>query len=143
MGIRVERTIPATRQDVWAELANLADHPRWMKDAVDLEFIGSSQSGVGTRMRVPTRVGPFRTTDILEITSWEEGASMGVVHEGLVSGTGEFRLEGDNPTRIVWEETLSFPWYLGGPVTAFFARPVLRWIWAGNLERFANRVSGL
>lgn len=137
MGIRVEKSIRASREVVWTELANLTNHSSWMKDAVALEFLGAKQSGIGTRMRVPTRVGPFRTIDILEVTGWIEGESISVNHEGLVSGSGQFSLDGDDPTVVVWEETLRFPWWIGGPVAAVFARPILRAIWAGNLRRFA------
>lgn len=136
MGIRVEKSIRASREMVWSELANLANHASWMKDAVELEFLGAKQSGIGTRMRVPTRVGPFRTIDILEVTGWIEGESISVNHEGLVSGSGQFSLDGDDPTVVIWEETLRFPWWMGGPVAAVFARPILRAIWAGNLRRF-------
>lgn len=138
MGIRVDKSISAPREEVWSELADLTSHASWMKDAVEIEFLGRKQSGIGTRMRVPTRVGPFRTTDILEVTGWVDGESISVDHEGLVSGSGRFSLEGDDPTLIIWEETLRFPWWLGGPITAVFARPVLRAIWAGNLDRFAQ-----
>jgi hypothetical protein len=137
MGIRVEKSVQASREEVWAELANLANHASWMKDAVELEFLGAQRSGIGTRMRVPTRVGPFRTTDVLEVTGWVEGESISVDHEGLVSGSGQFTLDGDTPTVVVWEETLRFPWWIGGPVAAVFAHPILRAIWAGNLRRFA------
>ncbi len=139
MGIRIETSIRASREEVWSELANLATHASWMKDAVAVEFLGEEKSGIGTRMRVPTRVGPFRTTDILEVTGWVEGESITVDHEGLVSGSGQFKVEGDNPTIVVWEENLRFPWWVGGPVAAFFARPILRSIWSGNLKRFAER----
>lgn len=137
MSIRVELAIPVARDEVWSRLADLESHSSWMRDAVAVEFLGDSRTGRGTRMRVPTRVGPFRTVDVLEVTSWVEGRSIGVVHEGLVTGTGEFRLEGDDPTSVIWEEQLEFPWWLGGRLTAFLAAPVLRWFWIGNLRRFA------
>jgi uncharacterized protein YndB with AHSA1/START domain len=140
MGIKVERVIPASRGKVWSELADLASHASWMKDAVEVEFLGASRSGVGTRMRVPTRVGPLRTVDILEVTEWVEGQSITVDHKGLVSGTGRFSLEGDDPTTVVWEETLRFPWWLGGSVAALIARPFLGAIWRGNLRHFAGRL---
>ncbi len=142
MGIRVAKSISATRAVVWSELADLATHASWMKDAVEIEFLGEKQSGVGTTMRVPTRVGPFRTTDIIEVTGWVEGESISVDHKGLVSGSGRFSLAGDNPTLVIWDETLRFPWWLGGPIAAAFGRPILRAIWAGNLERFAKRFHG-
>lgn len=137
MGIKVEQTVNASNHEVWSELADLASHESWMKDALQVVFLGSSTSGVGTRMRVPTRVGPFRTTDILEVTGWVDGVSMTVNHEGVISGTGRFSIYGDKPTTVVWEETLRFPWWLGGTVVAFLARPILRRIWKGNLQRFS------
>jgi hypothetical protein len=110
-----------------------------MKDAREIEFLGESTSGLGTRMRVATRVGPLRTSDILEVTSWTEGESITVSHRGVVSGTGQFRLEGQGPTIVIWEESLRFPWWLGGPITAMASRPILNRIWVGNLKRFALR----
>lgn len=112
-----------------------------MKDAISVEFLGIADSGMGTRMRVPTRVGPFRTTDIIEVVRWVEGISIGVEHRGLVSGSGNFRLYPDEAgTLVEWTEDLRFPWWLGGPLTAWLAAPVLRWIWRGNLARFAHIV---
>ena len=68
---------------------------------------------------------------------------MGVEHVGLVRGTGVFTLRpARRPrgrTRFVWRERLRFPWYLGGPVGAFVARPVLRWVWTRNLRNLRAR----
>ncbi len=140
MAIRVEHTIDAPRQVVWDRLADLSAHTKWMKDAVDLEFITTTTRGVGTQMRVPTKVGPFRTEDVLEITEWEEGRRMAVQHRGVVAGTGEFRLEGNSPTTIIWAEDLSFPWWMGAKLGEILAAPILRWVWKGNLSRFADLV---
>lgn len=140
MGIRIDRSISASREMVWSELADLANHDSWMKDAGRIEFLGTRRSGIGTRMRVPTRVGPFRTIDILEVTGWVDGESITVDHEGLVSGTGRFSLDGDDPTVVVWEEDLRFPWWIGGPIAAVCARPILERIWSGNLSRLAARI---
>jgi carbon monoxide dehydrogenase subunit G len=141
MEIRIEQEVPAPRAKVWKELADLGSHASWMTDAGEVEFLGESTSGVGTRIRVPTRIGPLRTTDILEVTDWVEGKSMIVRHLGIFSGTGQFRLEGQLPTVVIWEERLRFPWWLGGPITAVAARPILNRIWTGNLKRFATKFS--
>jgi carbon monoxide dehydrogenase subunit G len=139
--IRIQEEIPAPRKEVWRALSDLGSHAAWMKDAEEIEFLGESRSGVGTRMRVPTGVGPLRTRDVMEITGWVEGESMSVSHRGVVRGTGQFRLEGQGPTVVIWEESLRFPWWLGGPITAMAARPILKRIWVGNLRRFATRFS--
>lgn len=133
--------IAAPPERVWAELADLASHHLWMADAGEIAFAGSQRSGVGTRMRVPTRVGPFRTTDLMTVTQWDEGTTMTVTHEGAVSGTGRFDLQPvAGGTRLLWSEELRFPWWLGGPVGAWIAGPILKRIWRGNLSRLAARV---
>ena len=139
MEIRIEQEVCASRAEVWKELSDLGSHASWMRDAREIAFLGESTSGVGTRMRVPTRIGPLKTNDILEVTGWVDGESVTVNHEGLVSGRGKFSLAGDDPTVVVWDERLRFPWWLGGPIAAMAAKPILNRIWSGNLNRFAAR----
>jgi uncharacterized protein YndB with AHSA1/START domain len=139
--IRVRTTLDAPPERVWADLAHLAGHVDWMHDAVAIRFLTDRTSGVGTRYECDTKVGPFRMVDVMEITEWQPGRSMGVSHHGLVTGTGRFTLRkvrGDR-TRFTWKERLRFPWYLGGPIAAFGAKPVLRWIWKRNLRGLAER----
>lgn len=94
-------------------------------------------------MVVGTRVGPFRTDDVIEVVGWEEGRAITVRHQGLVTGTGELRVDPENgSSRVTWRETLSFPWWLGGSLTAWLAQPVLQRIWSKNLERLGSLVSG-
>lgn len=128
---------------VWKEAADLPSHAEWMADAESIEFLTEARSGLGTRMRVETVVGPLRTTDFMEITDWQEGRSIGVRHTGLVTGSGHFRLAPvAGGTQFTWTETLTFPWYLGGPLTALFAKPVLGWIWRRNLAGLKRRIEG-
>jgi uncharacterized protein YndB with AHSA1/START domain len=137
----VKTTLDAPPERVWADLAHLAGHVDWMHDAVAIRFLTDRTSGVGTRYECDTKVGPFRMVDVMEITEWQPGRSMGVSHQGLVTGTGRFTLRkvrGDR-TRFTWRERLRFPWYLGGPITALLAKPVLRWIWKRNLRGLAER----
>lgn len=140
-GIEISKRISAPIEAVWAELERIEDHTQWMADAVSLEFEGSQRRGTGTRISVETRVGPLRTTDRMEFTRWEPPRAMGVRHQGLVQGIGEFTLsEEGGVTTVTWREDLEFPWYFGGAAGAIVARPVLRHIWRGNLDRLADRL---
>lgn len=126
---------------VWEALADLPSHTEWMADAEAIEFPAGHGTGEGTVMLVDTRVGPFRLEDRLEITQWEEPETIGVDHRGLVRGTGSFHLSPmAGGIRVTWREDLRFPWWLGGPLAALVARPVLSLIWAGNLRRFRSMV---
>lgn len=140
-GVELSTVIAAPLQEVWDDVADLASHAEWMADAESITFQGHLSSGAGTTMRVETKVGPFRTTDLIEFTSWEPPHRMGVVHRGLVQGTGAFELEahGDDATKFWWREELTFPWYFGGPIGARLALPVLRAVWRRNLRRLAER----
>jgi carbon monoxide dehydrogenase subunit G len=124
---------------VWDALADVSSHSEWMADAQSIEFIGDRRSGVGTRIRVRTSVGPLRSDDIMEFDGWDPPRLMTVRHVGAVRGSGEFRLSGvgDDRTRLEWLEQLEFPWYLGARAGYVFARPILRRLFAANLRRFA------
>jgi hypothetical protein len=113
-----------------------------MADARAIRFTGERHSGVGTVFECETRIGPLRTTDVMEVTEWRRRRSLGVRHSGLVSGAGRFVLRRGRRghTRITWDERLRFPWWLGGPVTGLVAAPVLRRVWRGNLRRLAALV---
>jgi hypothetical protein len=63
---------------------------------------------------------------------------MGVRHVGIVTGTGRFTMtpiDFGRRTRFGWDESLVFPWFLGGPIGALIGgRLVLRPIWKRNLR---------
>lgn len=139
--IEVTRTIDRPCSDAWEAISDLARHPIWMKDAKWLAFETDQRRGTGTRMEVATVVGPFRTVDIMEVVGWEEGRHIDVEHRGTVSGLGRISVQKDGDgCRITWSETLRFPWWLGGGLTAFGASPVLRRIWLGNLARLEKMI---
>lgn len=142
--IQVETTIGAPPEAVWRRLSDIADHVSWMADAAAIRFTGERRSGPGTTFECETRLGPLRTLDVMEVTEWRAGEAMGVRHRGLVTGTGRFVLSAAGPgrTRLAWDEDLRFPWWMGGPVGAVLARPVLRAVWRGNLRRLAALVAG-
>jgi uncharacterized protein YndB with AHSA1/START domain len=140
MHVVVSTHIDAPRDEVWADVSEMASHAEWMADAESISFASSTTSGVGTILVVPTRVGPFVTEDWIIVTRWDEREAIGVVHVGIVSGVGEFRLipEGEG-TRFVWEEDLTLPLSLGGRLGEVVAKPIVTAIWKGNLARLASR----
>jgi hypothetical protein len=116
-----------------------------MADAESIEFTTDQRRGVGTQFLCKTKVGPIRLTDTMRITRWEPNRAMGVEHIGLVTGSGVFTLTSlsERVTRFEWTETLTFPWWLGGPLGAFVGgKLVLRAIWRGNLKRLAALCEG-
>ena len=134
--LRVSSVFDASPEAVWAEVRHLERHVDWMSDAEEIRFISDSRSGLGTSFDCLTRVGPIRLTDRMTVTEWREGRTIGVNHVGLVRGSGRFtvsRVRRDR-TRFTWEEHLTFPWWMGGPVGGFFGRIVLRRIWRHNLR---------
>jgi hypothetical protein len=144
--IRVEALVDAPVDRVWRRLADIGDHTSWMAEAESITFTSDARTGLGTTFECVTRVGPFRTTDVMEITEWREGRTIGVRHAGVVTGEGRFLLEpaGAEPaparTRVTWDETLVFPWREGGPLAGLVVAPVLRRIWRANLRRLAGLV---
>lgn len=140
--IKVSREVDASAEIVWDALADLGSHADWMKDAESIVFKSEQTRGPGTVMEVETRVGPLRTLDVLEVTGWDEGTAIDVVHRGLVTGTGTLSVKSqDEGSRVDWDERLTFPWWLGGPLTAFLAKPVLGAIWRGNLRRLEESLN--
>ncbi len=142
--INVSIVIPASPEVVWDDIADISSHSEWMADAESIEFLSTGRSGAGTRIEVVTRVGPLTTRDIMEFTTWDPPHTMGIRHDGIVSGSGAFTLVADDSTGVpstqfLWEERLRFPWYLGGRLTAYAAAPILGFIWRRNLERLAAR----
>ena len=140
-GIAVEVVIDAPVAFVWSDVQDIATHVDWMQDAEEIRFLTNHRRGVGTRFECETVVGPFRMTDVMEITNWNHAQAMGVHHQGIVSGTGEFRLRASgSKTVFSWVEQLTFPWYFAGSLGAMAARPILKSLWKGNLRRLKARI---
>ena len=139
--LRVSTKLDATPDVVWAAVEDIATHVEWMHDATAIRFTTEQRAGVGTTFDCDTKVGPFKLTDRMEITSWEPGAAMGVRHTGLVTGDGVIRLRKlrRGRTRLTWSERLVFPWWMGGPVGALAATPVLWLVWRGSMRNLRDR----
>jgi hypothetical protein len=142
--IRVGITIGVSPRQLWHSLEAIEDHVQWMADAREIRFASGQRRGVGTEFDCVTRVGPFRTTDRMVVTSWKPGREMGIEHRGVVTGRGHFTLRPrrGGRTRFTWEERLSFPWWMGGPVGALAAKPVLRRLWRRNLRALDRLATG-
>ena len=138
--IRVSTIINKPLEVVWDEVKIMKNHVNWMQDAAKIDFLSLNESGIDTKMKVLTKVGPFSLNDIITVTKWEEMNSIGVVHEGIVTGEGAFYLsENDNnSTKFEWIEELKAPYYLGGPIAEFFGGFVLKFIWKKNLMNLKN-----
>jgi hypothetical protein len=141
--IRVGVTLPAAPDGVWRVVEPIENHVEWMADAESITFTSAQQRGVGTTFDCVTAIGPFRTVDRMVVTTWQPGRAMGIEHRGLFRGTGRFTLRraGRGRTRFTWTERLHFPWWLGGPVGALAAKPVLRAVWRRNLRRLHDVVA--
>ena len=71
----------------------------------------------------------------MAITEWKPRRSMGVSHIGRRLGYRSVHGcagDGAGRTRFGWDERLTFPWFLGGPVGAAVAAPILKRIWRRN-----------
>jgi hypothetical protein len=143
-GIRVRTIIDAPPAVVWDAIEDIATHVRWMDDAVAIRFLTPQRRGVGTRFECDTRVGPLSLTDVMEITRWSPRRAMGVRHVGMVTGDGVFTLRAarHGRTRFTWKESLTFPWWMGGPFGAVIGGEVLRRVWRGNLRSLKAMVEG-
>ena len=141
VGVLLDRSV----DEVWADVADISSHVDWMADAESITFTSESTEGVGTRFECYTKIGPLHTNDVMEVTAWEPGRSMGVRHSGAVTGEGVFTLEPVGPdssqTWFAWTENLQFPWYMAGPLGAAVARPIFAWIWRRNLRALKARLN--
>jgi hypothetical protein len=149
--IQVAIDIPAPASVVWADVRHLSSHVEWMQDATAIRFTSDAgdgvdgrvdaREGVGVRFDCDTRIGPLRLTDKMVVTEWEEERTIGIRHEGLVTGRGRFTLTpgAGQTTRFAWTEELTFPWWLGGPAGAVVGGYVLRAVWTRNLVNLRSR----
>lgn len=135
--IRVSIVIDAEQAVVWDEVEEIERHVEWMADAVAIRFLSDQREGVGTTFDCDTKVGPMKLTDRMEITEWEAEAVMGVEHRGLVTGRGRFTLHPAGPgrTEFRWEESLDFPFWMGGPLRNPVGGRLLEAIWRRNLKK--------
>jgi uncharacterized protein YndB with AHSA1/START domain len=134
--VRASVIIEASPAEVWAAVEDVATHVEWMHDATAIRFTTEQRTGVGTTFDCDTKVGPIKLVDRMEITAWQPGRTMGVRHVGLVTGTGAFTLRdaGRGRTEFLWDETLTFPWWMGASLGGRVGAVLLGQIWKRNLR---------
>lgn len=136
--------ISASPAQVWRVVEVVEQHIDWMHDAVAIRFQSDQHRGVGTTFLCDTKVGPIKLVDSMEITEWLADSAIGVRHVGIVTGTGRFTLtpiDLGRRTRFTWDESLVFPWWLGGSIGALVGgRLALRPIWSRNLRNLKRIV---
>lgn len=134
--IEISTVINKPLNVVWDEVKIMENHVNWMEDAVKIDILSENNSGLNTKMNVLTKVGPITLNDIITVTEWKEKESIGVVHEGIVTGEGVFYLTSldESKTKFQWVEILKFPFYLGGPLGEIFGGLILKLIWKKNLK---------
>ena len=134
--IKVSIIIDSPLKEVWDEVKIMENHVNWMQDAAKIDFLSENKDGMDTKMNVLTKVGPISLNDVITVNKWEEMKSIGVIHEGIVTGEGVFYLSENNSesTTFEWIEELKFPFYLGGPIGEIFGGIVLKSIWKKNLN---------
>jgi hypothetical protein len=143
MSVRIAQCeqLDASPNVVWRAVEDISTHPEWMRDAVEITFLTEQRQGVGAEFACLTKIGPLRNHDVLRVTEWEPGVSMGIAHTGVVTGSGRFTLTpGGGGTRFCWEEVLRFPWWMGGALGERIAKPVLGMVWRKNLRRLKTIV---
>jgi carbon monoxide dehydrogenase subunit G len=140
--IRVSTVIDRDPAAVWDTVGHIDRHVDWMLDAESITFTSATRSGTGTTFDCVTKVGPVRLVDKMEITEWEPASVMGVRHAGVVTGSGRFTLEavGEGRTRFTWDEALTFPWWMGGPVGGVVGGQVMKLVWRRNLTKLKRQI---
>jgi hypothetical protein len=142
--VHVSVEIDANAAQVWSYVEPVELHVDWMSDAVAIRFLSEQHRGVGTRFECDTKIGPLKLTDIMEITDWVPEHTMGVQHEGVVTGAGVFTLTAidlGRRTRFSWTEELRFPWWLAGPIGASIGgKTVLTLMWNRNLKALKEQI---
>lgn len=140
MAVEIEAPLPR----VWEEVTDFPSHVRWMRDARSIRVEPPGEAGVGSVLIIDTRVGPFRTIDRFQITKMIPMSRVAGRHRGLFTGEGRFELSeaGPDRTRLAWREKVSFPWFFGGGLVAWAAKPILTRIWRSNLRSFKELMEG-
>ncbi len=104
--VEIVRTVPASVEQVFAAVADLADYGRY----IPLTTIEHDRGpiGVGWRFTARTGLGPVALVDRMKVTRWEPSHGFGVVKLGpVLDGWAEVHLTAEaGGTRLVWREEI-------------------------------------
>ncbi len=130
---------------VWDYISNIESHTSWMADARSIISTSDKRNDVDATYLCDTKLGPLSTQDRMRVLRYDPPFVLEIEHVGSVTGSGEFRLEriGNQQTKFVWEERLSFPWYMGAGIGKFVGMLLLHRIWKRNLIALKAQIESM
>jgi hypothetical protein len=112
-----------------------------MREIREVRVTTSFREGVGVEARAAIRIAGITTEDRIRVTRWEPPWILEITHLGWVAGTGYMEL---SPTAegcaLFWREHLLPPWGWLGRMGMRVLRPVMRRVFASDLERLRQLV---
>ena len=137
--------IGAPPERVWSVVSDWERQASWMPDVSRIEVRGPERE-LGASMAVRTKVfGIPAATDLVRVTVWEPPRRLVVDHVGVVTGTGEWRLDpiDEHSTRFTWIEEIRMMPPVLGSIALWLYAPWQRWMLRRsirNLKRIAESV---
>jgi carbon monoxide dehydrogenase subunit G len=137
--------IGAPPESVWSVVSDWERQASWMPDVSRIEVRGPERE-LGASMAVRTKVfGIPAATDLVRVTVWEPPRRLVVDHVGVVTGTGEWRLDpvDERSTRFTWIEEIRMMPPVLGSIALWLYAPWQRWMLRRsirNLKRIAESV---
>jgi hypothetical protein len=143
-GVRLERQVvlPTTPAGAWAVLVDWERQPEWMADADEVRVTSTAREGLGTTLRVRTRVLNVPVfTERLEVVGWDPPRELRMAHRSFVRGAGTWSLTPAGAgTRFRWIEDLSLPVPLLGGLALLAYRPFMRYLMGRTTRRLQTYV---
>jgi Polyketide cyclase / dehydrase and lipid transport len=126
---------------VWPYLVDWARLDRWMREIRDVRVTTPFREGVGVEARATVRIGGITTEDRVRVTRWEPPWILEIAHLGWVEGTGYMELSpAEAGCGLFWREQLVPPWGPVGRVGMRILRPMIRRVFASDLETLRRLV---